>query len=511
MPWAVISQGVRVSSEILRNLFRLLSAAWRRRYTICVPILIMPVVGFFASFMAPKFYEAHTTILLQNTTELNPILEDFTISTNLEERQLALKILLKSRKVLKGVATAVGFIDYKSTEEQIDEAIDELSRSLSVVFGGDLVKIYYRSQNKTDIKELLTKVTKHFLTLVQAPQKSWQVASTQFLKDQVDRRHRELSDAELQLSEYKAKYALELPELHKANVTRLAELRQLLMEKETELAGAKAAMEEFNGNLAQTNPVIGKLEERIINTRTTLSMLRSRYTERHSKVQALVRELDRLKTERQRMITESSQLKTEDVQRLWNLASTTPSVSIDNPQGQTTILASQLQAVQEAKAKVNSLENEVKNIKEQTDQLQSKVTQFADVERTLVELQRDFGIKQKLYDDFLNRYVMAKVTEDLSSYQESEQVKIIDEPFTPSSPNQLPASLFIVAGVFAGLGIGTGLAAISEISDTTLRLQDSIERIAGVAVLARIPSMPKAPTLIYDAEKDWFDDGEAAS
>ncbi len=501
-----------MSSEMLRNLFRLLSAAWRRRYTICVPILIMPVIGFMASFMAPKYYEAHTTILLQNTTELNPILEDFTISTNLEERQLALQILLKSRKVLKGVAKAVGFIDYKSSEEQIDEAIDELSSALSIVFGGELVKIYYRSQNKTDIKELLTKVTQHFLTLVQAPQKSWQVASTQFLKDQVDSRHKELSDAELKLSEYKARFALELPELHKANVTRLAELRQLLMEKETELVGAKAAMEEFNGNLAQTNPVIGKLEERIINTRTTLSMLRSRYTEKHSKVQTLVRELDRLQAERQRMIAESSQLKTEDVQRLWNLASSTPSVSMDNPQGgQTTILASQLQAVQEAKAKVNSLQNEVKNIKDQTDQLQNKVQQFAEVERTLVELQRDFTIKQKLYDDFLNRYVMAKVAEDLSGYQESEQVKIIDEPFTPSSPNALPASLFIVAGVFAGLGIGTGLAAISEISDSTLRLQDSIERIAGIPVLARIPSMPTAPPLVYDPEKDWFDEGEVSS
>ncbi|MFK0570317.1 GumC family protein [Endozoicomonas sp.] len=500
-----------MSSEILRNLFRLLSAAWRRRYTICVPILVMPIFGFLASFMAPKFYEAHTTILLQDTTELNPILEDFSISTNLEERQLALKILLKSRTVLKGVARAVGFIDHKSSEEEIDDAISELSSSLSVVFGGDLVKIYYRSENKTDIKELLTKVTKHFLTLVQAPQKSWQVTSTKFLKDQVDRRHKELSESEIKLSQYKAEYALELPELHKANVTRLAELRQLHMEKETELAGAKAAMKEFNGNLAQTNPVIGKLEERIINTRTTLSMLRSRYTKKHSKVQTSVRELDRLKAERQRMITESSKLNTEDIQRLWNLAASTPSVAADNSQGQTTILASQLQAVQEAKAKVTSLENEVKNITKQTGRLKGKVQQFAEVERSLVELQRDFGIKQRLYDDFLNRYIMARVTEDLSAYQEAEQVKIIDEPFTPSSPNQLPASLFIVAGVFAGLGIGSGLAAIAEISDTTLRLQDSIERISGIPVLARIPHMPKATTIIYDPEKDWFNDGEEPS
>ena len=505
-------EGGQVSSEILRNLFRLLSAAWRRRYTICVPIVIMPVVGFIASFMAPKFYEAHTTILLQDTSALNPILEDFAVSTNLEERQLALKILLKSRKVLEAVARDAKFITSESSQEEIDEAITELSQSLSVSFGGELVKIYYRSENKRDIEFLLKTVTKHFLSLIQAPQKSWQKTSTQFLKDQVDRQHEELTAAELKLSQYKAEFALELPELHKANVTRLAELRQLLMEKETELAGARAAMEEFNGNLAQTNPVIGKLEENIIKIRTTLSMLRSRYTEQHSKVQAAIRELDRLKTERQRMITESSQLKSEDIQRLWNLAASTPSFSTENPgQGQTTILASQLQAVQEAKAKVNSLSNEVKNISEQTNTLQNKVQQFADVERTLVELQRDFSIKQRLYDDFLSRYVMAQVTENLSTYEESERVKIIDKPFTPSNPVQLPAALFIVAGVFAGIGIGTGLAAIAEITDTTLRLQDAIERIAGVPVLARIPSMPEAPALAYNPEKDWFDDGEVPS
>ena len=106
---------------------------------------------------------------------------------------------------------------------------------------------------------------------------------------------------------------------------------------------------------------------------------------------------------------------------------------------------------------------------------------------------------------------MAQVTENLSAYEESERVKIIDKPFTPSNPVQLPAVLFIVAGVFAGIGIGTGLAAIAEITDSTLRLQDAIERIAGVPVLARIPSMPGAPALAYNPEKDWFDDGEAPS
>ena len=498
-----------MSNEILKNLFRLLSIAWRRRYLLCVPMLIMPVVGFMVSFMAPKFYEAHTTILLQDTSELNPILEDFSVSTNLEERQAALKILLKSRKVLGSVAEELGYITNESTQYEIDEQIDELSRSLSIVFGGELVKIYYRTQRRQDIEHLLDTVTKHFLNIVLAPHKSWQRTSVTFLKDQVERQRESLKVSENKLAEYKTKYALELPQLHKANVTRLAELRQRLMEKQTDLAGAEAALEEFNNNLIQTNPVIGKLEERLITTRAEMSMLRSKYTEKHSKVQATQREMERLEVERQRLIAESRSLQPEDIKRLWNLAASSPAIAKEGQAGQATVLASQLQAVQEANAKVTSLRNEVKSISSLADELKDKVQSFAQVERTLVELERDYNIKQRLYDDFLNRYEMARVTGDLGEYEEAERVQVIDKPFTPSSPNKLPAALFIVAGFFAGLGIGTGLTAIAEISDTSLRLQETIEKMAGIPVLARLPNMPDAPMLIYDASSDTFNREES--
>ncbi|AMO57816.1 GumC family protein [Endozoicomonas montiporae] len=501
-----------MSNDVLLNLFRLLNIAWVRRYTIVIPMLIMPVVGFAVSFLSPKFYEAHTTILLQDTSELNPILEDFSISTNLEERQAALKILLKSRNVLGAVAKDVGYINDNSPQNVLDEKLDELSRSLSIVFGGELIKIYYRSESRTDIALLLETVTKHFLKIVLAPHKSWTSTSADFLENQLERQQQELIKAEQKLSDYKAKYALELPELHKANITRLAELRQLLMEKQTDLSGAEAAVEEFNGNLAQTNPVIGKLEERLIAIRAELSMLRSRYTENHSKVRAATREFDRLESERKRLISETSQLNPEDIKRLWNLASTSAgNPDIGNQGTPTTILASQLQAVQEANARVTGLKNEVETIRQQSEKLQDKVVSFAEVERSLTELQRDYDIKLKLYEDFLNRYEMARVSGDLGRYEEIEKVKVIDKPFTPSRPNGIPAILFIVAGFFAGLGIGTGLAAISEISDTSLRLRETIETMTGLPVITRLPAMPHALPLTYNPQTDSFSHDEGAS
>ena len=42
------------------RLLVLLNAAWRQRYVIFVPILILPFVGFGVSKLAPTKYDAHT-------------------------------------------------------------------------------------------------------------------------------------------------------------------------------------------------------------------------------------------------------------------------------------------------------------------------------------------------------------------------------------------------------------------------------------------------------------------
>ena len=44
------------------RLLVLLNAAWRQRYVILVPILILPFVGFGVSKLAPTKYDAHTSM-----------------------------------------------------------------------------------------------------------------------------------------------------------------------------------------------------------------------------------------------------------------------------------------------------------------------------------------------------------------------------------------------------------------------------------------------------------------
>ena len=83
-------------SEFYFRIYRMLSAAWRRRYVLVVPVLIMPFVGLIAANLSAKQYNAHTSLLIQETANMNPFLQDFAVSAMLKERMAAMRTLLHS-------------------------------------------------------------------------------------------------------------------------------------------------------------------------------------------------------------------------------------------------------------------------------------------------------------------------------------------------------------------------------------------------------------------------------
>ena len=91
-------------NELKLRFIIILNAAWRQRYVIVLPMLIMPFAGSFVGKMAPEKYVSHTSMLIQETAKMNPFLEDISVSTMLKERLAALSTLLKSRHILRSVA-----------------------------------------------------------------------------------------------------------------------------------------------------------------------------------------------------------------------------------------------------------------------------------------------------------------------------------------------------------------------------------------------------------------------
>jgi polysaccharide chain length determinant protein (PEP-CTERM system associated) len=474
-----------------KNVYLIFIAAWRQRYLILVPIIFMPIVGGVIAMTQGKVFDTHTTILVQETSKLNPFLEDLSVSTNLKERMAALDTLVHSRHVLFSVAAELNLIDDETSDSEKFRVIRSIAKGLKLSQEGkDLVKISYRSSHSGNMKGMLEVVSQHFIEQLLAPEKSSIEQSEKFILQQLQYQKKQLLAAEKKLSLFKKKYATDLPAFHGGNIKSLRDIKQLLAKKEVKWSAAKAVLSSMDQQLSSSNPVVAVLENKIVMLTSELAILKSRYTDQHSKVVNVQRQVNRLQIKRNNLLEKTARLTPEEIERLWHLAMNSPnnSTSTSNTENVSSpLLISQLQEIQKSRAQEQGLEQEIISLNKQMAEMKVQVTSFSSIERELTELERELDTKQSLYNDFLKRYEMAKITGALGAFEEKNRIKIIDEPYTPMWPSNIPSIVFILAGLIGGIVFGSGMAVIVEVMDTSVRRIDQLQFYTQSPLLSRIP------------------------
>ena len=463
----------------------LLDSTWRKRYVIVMPILIFPLMGTCIGLLTPKVYQSHTSMLIQETSKMNPFLEDLSVSAQMKERFSGLQTLLHSRHILGKVALERGLIRKTSSAAHVDETIETLSHNLSMkTLGKDGLRIDFRSNTPKGVKKTLEAVSQHVIEELLAPERSSMKDSSLFLAEHIKFRREELDKSEAALADFRSKHADGLPELQVANYARIAQLKQRLAEKEAEMAGAKKSLGGLDQQLSRTNPVIGRIEEQIVKIRSKLALLKSRYTDNHSLVQGALRNLRRLEEQRTLLLASSQQ--TIDSSQLWDIASSSTMKS--NTESQP-LLISQLENLQSARSKVETLQEETASFKEIIKSLEIKTSTSGAKEQKIRKLERDLEVKRKLFQDLLERHEMARLTSSLGIFEQDKRIKVIDKPYDPGASSNLPLLYFTLAGLIGGLMLGAGLAVLLELTDTSLRHIAQLEALSGAPVLTRMPEI----------------------
>ncbi|KAB0287029.1 chain-length determining protein [Vibrio fortis] len=472
-------------NNLKTRLLQILYGAWRQRYVIVIPMLILPVVGLLVANLTPKKYDSHTSMLIQETAKMNPFLEDIAVSTMLKDRINALKTLLHSRHVLYSVAEELELIDSSMSSIEQEQIINDLSQRLMVtLLGKDFLKISLTSNTPERMEETLKSVSEHFIAQLLAPERSSIEDSSNFLAIHIEKRREALDDAEQALALYRNDNIESTPEIQSQSLNRLAALKQSLSEKEAEMAGVKKSLGSMDQQLSRTNPVIGKIEDQIIDIRSELTLLQAKYTNKHSAVQAKLRELDRLESERKTLLEMKQPNMNSD--QLWDIASSNTFNDVSELQP---LLVTQLHSLQLVRARFESLKEETKSLKTMIFELENKANNFGQNAKEMYRLQRDVQIKRQLYDELVERYEMAQLTGSLGVFEQNKRVKIIDLPYTPSIPSNMPSFIFVIAGLIAGIGFGIGLAILFELFDSSVKGSAQVEQVLGVPVITVIPNM----------------------
>lgn len=475
------------------NIYRFIEIIWRRRYYLGISILLAVFSTSLMSILTPKRYDAHTSILVQESALLNPFLEDLSVSFNLEDRMVALRVLVHSRHILFTVAEQNELIDKNSDYRARDLIVEQLSGAITLTLSGtDLVIISLRWDDPNQMESILSSVSQLFIDSLMAPSRASIISSEKFLLAQLELRREKLVVAEEKMAAFRRQHLGVLPELFIQNNQTLFSIYSDIRDKDIELSGAYGQLNSLKLKVAQTNPVIGIVEEQIVSAEAKLSLLKASYTRNHSKVQSVELQLNNLRNEQNKLLSKNVELTDAQLKQLWNLASV-----VDGSDGESkvpSLLLSQLENLQAAQSRVIQLENEVAMLRQQSKRLTTNVAMEANVAKELSALQRDLTVNTKLYHDLLNRHEMAKVTGELGRHEEPEKIKVIDRPFTPGYPSNLPLLIYIVIGLIVGVGGGIALAVIAEVLDDTLWHIKKVSVFDHIDILARLPSI--------DYEKD---------
>lgn len=475
-------------------IFFILEAAWRRRYLVVMPILVMPPLAFVAGGFAPKAYEASTTILVQETAKLNPFLNDLAVGPNLKERMPALISLAHSSHILENVLRDTGAVTDATPENERSRMVAALSASVSVdLMGNDLVAFKIRAGHAEGLAKTLKSLSVRFIERLLAPERSSISDSQTFLKQELAERSKRLSAAQNALSAFKKDNGDRLPTLESGNVTRLSQLEQKLADNRMALEAASAELGDVRSRLIGTNPIIGRIEDDIMQWRRTLGELRSRYTDNHSLVQGALRTLSRLEDERKALVQTAAAVDEADLEKLWNIAAGSVTAKDDKSPD---FLVSQMARLQETNSAHVRLATETRALEEEVASIHRIIAETGPVEQELKRLEEGIKFAQDSFDAVAKRFDNAEITGALGEFEAPERIKVIDQAVDPTAPVTPGRILFAIAGFAGGIFLGAGLAASAEMMDTRLRRAAHFEAFAGVPVVARFQPQEAASATI---------------
>lgn len=472
---------------------------WRRRPVLLATVFTLIALAALAfGLMLPKKYNSQTTILVEESNIIKPLMEGRAVPTSVVSRAAITREVAFSRKVMNEILETGGWMAKNPTPLQKDQLIEQITNRTIISNPRDnLIRVSYTDTDPTRAHD----VTKRFAELIiqesLATKERESRDAYDFIDSQVRAYHRKLTDAEGKLEAYRKSNPDARPGIDGDVNSRIGELRRMVDTSRMELmdldSQGNALQSQLNGeneiNVVQTRS--GQLLARMAELQTEHDRLLMNYTEQHPDVVRVQHQIRDLEDELRR--EESNQLARKaagpDGAAPASAGKTLDGVASFNPlYGE---LKSKLAETNRRAAAVNS---RISTSQALLDQELARSRHIAASESTLAELSRDYEVNRDLYQDLLKRRENARVSMSLDAEQRGLSFRIQE----PASYPLRGVGLRLMHVASAGLG-AAALAPLVLLFgfvrlDPRVRSSYQIETAAALPVLGTVPRHQTAPS-----------------
>lgn len=474
--------------ELIGQLFTAARGMWKHRWLGLLVAWVVTAIGAFVVLSVPDKYEASARIFVDTQSILKPLMAGLAVQPNVDQQVMMLSRTLISRPNVEKLVRMAD-LDLKAQSGTAHDAlIDGLMKTLEIKNVGrdNLYVLSYRDVSPDKAKRVIQSLVSIFVESSLGDTRKDSNTAKQFIDEQIKTYLTKLQEAESRLKDFKIRNI----EIQNADGTDMAgqlntvssQLSQARLELREAENGRDAAKRQLEAEKMQSADITSRsllqesamsistpeIDARIDAQRRNLDTLLQRFTEEHPDVVGA-----------RRLIKELEAIKRKEVQELRKTAIANPASGSNNSlvyQELNRLLAASEVDVAALRARVGEYEARVSRARE----LMKTAPQ---IEAQLSQLNRDYDINKKRYDELVTRRESAALSGDLDSAAGVANFRLIDPPRAspqPVAPNRL---LLLPLALLAGLGAGAAAAFVASQLRAVFYDARSLRAVVGLPLL----------------------------
>lgn len=446
--------------ELIGQLVTFAKGSWKHRWLGVLIAWLVGVIGAGIVIRVPDKYEASARIYVDTQSILKPLMSGLAVQPNVEQQVAMLSRTLITRpnveKLIRMADLDLGTLSKGSQDGLIEQLMNTLQ--IKSTARDNLYTLSYQDQNPEKAKRVVQSLVSIFVESSLGDSRKDTDAAKKFISEQIKTYEFKLEAAEARLKEFKLRNI----DVQTANggtdiAGKLSEINIQLNQAKLDLREAENARdaskiqlqnEKSDGanitskSLMQESAQVlatPEIDSRIEVQKRNLDGLLQRFTEQHPDVIGA-----------RRLVKELEEQRKKEVLELRKTAMNNP-LSLNNntlaSQEMSKLLATSEIQVASLRARVNEYTSRYEKAREFLKTAPQTESEYA-------QLNRDYAINKKNYEDLVSRRESASLSGDLESAAGVADFRLIDPPRVspkPVAPNRL---LLLLLVLVTALGAG---------------------------------------------------------
>jgi polysaccharide chain length determinant protein (PEP-CTERM system associated) len=458
--------------ELVQQLLITVRAMWKFRWPGLIVAWVVAVVGVVIVWRIPDQYEAAARIYVDTDSILKPLMNGLAVQPNVDQQIGMLSRTLISRPNIEKLIRMADLDLKTSTKPDQEALVERLMKGIEIRTAGgvNLYAMAYRDAEPDKAKRVIQSMVSIFVESgLGASRKDTDSAKT-FLSEQIKTFETKLEEAETRLKEFRLRNLDRQSADGKDIATRLSDIsnqldaaRLQLREAEKSRDAAKRQLAEARGQSPAASPALPNLlnradapliggiavstpeiDSRIDAQRRNLDNLLQRYTDQHPDVVST-----------RRLIADLEEQKRKEVAELQRKEAMKPAPGLNSTPNESLAIQELNRMMATAEVQVAAIQARVDEYGGRYAALRESLKTAPQIEAEAAQLNRDYAITKKNYEDLVARRQSAVMSGELDVASGVAEFRLIDPPRVapkPVSPNRLLlVPLVLLASLVLGL------------------------------------------------------------